>query len=131
MNKEDYVSLEVAKLLNEKRIELPTRYYRIDENINNYETGDLLHKSDIHRYSLNILHAFPAPSLYDVQKLLRDKYYIAVNPYNRVSTNGVSWSYEFNNIKTCKSVLDRNTTFIGFDTYEEALNNGILRALKF
>lgn len=119
MNKEDYVSLEVAKLLEEKGCNLSSDRCYIGGR---FTESDFIEDCDDVYYS--------APTLYEAQKWLREKYHIAVNIYNVLSTNGVAWKWEINNIEKCKSVIDRSESFIGFDTYEEALNAGILEALK-
>lgn len=128
MNKEDYVSLEVAKLLKEKGFDKRCEQ-RFVEKIDGTEregwNDDLCAICEVS----DVIY-YPKPTLYEAQKWLRNNHGIAVNTYNRVSTKGISWSYEFNKIETCKSIIDRNSSFIGFDTYEEALNEGILEALK-
>ena len=123
MNKEDYVSLEVAKLLKEKGY---------DEYADTIFHDNCYYDERYTRYGLDIFGGdyLLIPTLYEVQKWLREKYHIAINIYNVLSTNGVAWKWEINNIEKCKSVIDRSESFIGFDTYEEALNAGILEALK-
>lgn len=130
MKREDYVSLEVAKLLKEKGFdECCGAYYHC--NWDEMTEEECFEVALIHVFrNSNNRYRIGAPTLYEAQKWLRNNHGIAVNTYNRVSTKGISWSYEFNKIETCKSIIDRNSSFIGFDTYEEALNEGILEALK-
>ena len=123
MDKEDYVSLKVAKLLKEKGFNEPvfSQYTK---------HGSVWRCNEPENFNESV-ECFSRPTLYEAQKWLRKKFYIAVNIYNTLSTNGIAWKWEINNIKVCKSIIDRNTSFIGYETFEQALDDGILEALKY
>lgn len=125
MNKEDYVSLEVAKLLKEKGFNWPCEHFYakiydriISTNGGRYSkvTYEYLEKGDI-----------LIPSLWDTYKWLREEHNIIVG----IICNSTSeWYYSisvFNSV-ACTTLMYSD---IPCKTYEEALNNGILKALKF
>lgn len=112
MNKEDYVSLEVAELLEEKGCNLSSDRCYIGGR---FTESDFTEDCDDVYYS--------APTLYEAQKMFRinHRIHICVDCcvfgwtcilYNVVSGEKLSQVYG------CK------------DSYEEALNAGILEALK-
>lgn len=132
MNKEDYVSLEVAKLLAENKIEIPTYYHRISKNINSYKVGDLLHISEVHKNHIVKLYAFPAPTLYEVQKWLRKQGdFVVITP--RYSNKYQIIEYEYRIIQYT-DLIDKNRkgklSPVVYESYEECFNEGILEALK-
>lgn len=123
MKREDYVSLEVAKLLKEKNYDVPTReYYSFDKNKleygvfcveNNKRNGDFC----------------SAPTLYEIAKWLRETHDIAVcvHPY------GYSWDYTLFNLSKINDDYNHVSIIsnVFYKTYEEALNEGIKEALKY
>lgn len=125
MNKEDYVSLEVARLLKEKGFnEYCGAYYHLNwgdmteeecfEVAPNY---DFRNKDNGYRAG--------APTLYEAKKwLIQNNIYVRIDIYGK-------WFWTIKNIKTEKVIC---SLFISYDcafySYEEALNAGILEALK-
>jgi hypothetical protein len=125
MNKEDYVSLEVAKLLKEKGFNWPCEYFysKIYDRIISIIGDDLSRATYEYIGKENIL----IPSLWDTHKCLREEHNIIVG----ITCNSTNeWYYSiivFNSI-TCKTIYVSEKPY---KSYEEALNNGILKALKF
>lgn len=118
MNKEDYVSLEVAKLLKEKGFnEKPISCWAINDDGKTCLTSGTNSSFPHDRYSM--------PSLYEAQKWLREKHSMEVSvAYCR---NRISWYYWIG-LLSCN---DEEVKFgFNFLSYEEALNKGILEALK-
>lgn len=132
MNKEDYVSLEVAKKLKGKGFnELCHCYYCNDEN--------KCYRAPLSKFDYELLsdRDFLMPSLYDAQKWLRNKHklHVDVGMCNNYSTNADGeichvWAvWTFSIYHTTSMIYD--CEHLGeYDTYEEALNAGILEALK-
>ncbi len=126
MNKEDYVSLEVAKLLKEKGF---------DEDCMAFYTRDGLFECNSY-INTNVL-KHPTPTLYEAQKWLRDRHkiHISVGMCSDYSTNAdgdicdewTFWAFSTYYTTTLHHIHD---CFGEYDTYEEALNAGILEALK-
>lgn len=124
MNKEDYVSLEVAKLLKEKGFnELCYTAYDKDGRSFNYKEIRL-------NWNGEYDWAYSRPTLYHAQKWLR----LNKNIHVCVDVNASGWYYVLsksdNGTYVCDS--DENGPNDGgcWDTYEEALDNGIFMALK-
>lgn len=167
MNKEDYVSLQVAKLLKEKGFDWRTnsmfcKVYRIkDEIIEKYpglsdddyyalfkDNGDNLSRENVYDYYIEPVNipgrnlevyfiSHPSlicarPTLYEAQKWIRLSYGIYVYPSVYLSKDNDESciytvdSYKYNN--DCWEAFIINT--IKYETYEEALNAGILEVLK-
>ena len=123
MNKEDYVSLEVAKLLKEKGYCWPCdSFYTLKGLIQFRSIAD----------NFNRLTAYSRPALYEAQKWLRLTHGIHVYPSVYLSKDDdenclyMVESYKYNG--SCWESFELNT--IKYDTYEEALNAGIFEALK-
>lgn len=130
MNKEDYVSLEVAKLLKEKGYkELCTGCYRNNKfmNINSFNDADMF-GGDF----------YSAPTLYEAAKWLRNKYDINI-AVNAVIPMWFDRRPKNNDTLYMPSITQKNVygkiemlmlrNFNDFN-YEEVYNNGILEALK-
>lgn len=123
--KEDYVSLEVAKLLKEKGYDEPCLATIL-------KNGDL-RRHDIEQSSDNLTrigddyYEFLCPTLYEAQKWLRDKHNIdiVVEPEIDEGTDK-KWGYCFGLYTEFPSVA----VSLVYETYEEALNAGILESLK-
>ena len=114
MNKEDYVSLEAAKLLKEKR------YNCICDSL--YTLEGLLRFRSIPD-NFNRLTAYSCPSLYESQKWIRETQKIHIC----VDFNASGWYCRLYDIPYGEFILQTE----GYkDSYEEALNAGILEALK-
>lgn len=121
MNKEDYVSLEVAKLLKEKGYSWPCdSFYTLDGFIQFRTIAD----------NFNRLTAYSRPCLYEAQKWLRVKHNIHIVVDNFASGYGV-FLYKADNGTRLTDLADRGPNEGGcWDSYEEALNAGIFEALK-
>lgn len=133
MNKEDYVSLEVAKLLKEKGYnEYCAAYYHLNwENMTEEECFEVAPNHDFRNKDNG--YRVGAPTLYEAQKWLRNKYNIHIiveTDYNNM------YSLKCSNSQDCEMCieLDRlpkeDSEIYIYKSYEEALNEGILEALK-
>ena len=119
MNKEDYVSFEVAKLLKEKGYD---EECGLAIGVNSREGERYI----THRTNSELPHDICSkPTLYEAQKWLREKHNMEVSvAYCR---NRISWYYWIGLL----SYNDGEVKFgFNFLSYEEALNKGILEALK-
>lgn len=134
MNKEDYVSFEVAKLLKEKGFNIKCSHYwgqDKDQAILDWE-GFKFTKEWLEINNNFYKDVWPAPTLYETQKWIRLSYGIYVYPSvylskdNDESCNYIVDAYKYNNDYWEAFII--NT--IKYETYEEALNAGILEALK-
>lgn len=130
LNKEDYVSLEIAKLLKEKGFDELCGYY--------FHTTGVLHDSCYQKMSNSQLlkNWVSCPSLYQVQKWLREKHNCYVQITYEAYKTRVNYLvqvlfYEPND-DDCWS--NKSTGKYGdnaeFDSFEDALSFGILEALK-
>lgn len=124
MNKEDYVSLECAKLLKEKGYD--------DECELAYETDKepaklVVHCMPNHRLSNT---DYACPTLYEAQKWLRNVHNLCVEIYRNAS--GFYWSICKANYGTFITDYKLKGPNDGgcWDNYEEALNAGIYRACQ-
>ena len=118
MGKEDYVSLEVAKLLKEKGFDKECEYY-ISAN-----TSQVFNKGRLKPFKEEGHEVFLCPTLYEAQKWLRNKKtYISALPtrYNGVTV----WYYFVVNDNDIFYTSSQNT----YPNYETALNEGINYAL--
>lgn len=118
MKKEDYVSLEVAKLLKEKGFDKECEYY-ISAN-----TSQVFNKGRFKPFKEEGHEVFLCPTLYEAQKWLRTSYRILITP-----------TYLFNDKYTYHILrMDAGNIYCHnynqYDSYEEALNEGVLEALK-
>lgn len=129
MNKKDFVTLEVAKLLKEKNF---------NKDYNAYYDKDGLFIFPYRYMEIEYLEdgTFPTYTLYEVQKWLREKYNCYIQVTHEAYKTGINYLvqvlfYEPNN-DDCWS--NESTGVYGdnaeFNTYEDALNFGILEALK-
>lgn len=116
MNTEDYVSLEVAKLLKEKGYCLPCdSFYTLEGFIKFRSIAD----------NFNRLTAYSRPTLYEAQKWLREIHNIDVLPVIREESPKKDYCcYVYKNAKVvrCKVAY-------GEDFYE-CMNEGLFEALK-
>lgn len=123
--KEDYVSLEIAKLLKEKVFDEPCLATRL-------KNGDL-RVYDIEQSADNLTrvgddyYEFLCPTLYEAKKWLRDKHDIDIVVEPEIDENtDKKIGYCFDLYTDFPSVSYSSI----FETYEEALNAGILESLK-
>lgn len=119
MNKEDYVSLEVAKLLKEKGFDEPYFYFYHNSELYTLN-GDIV-CSECDNIHDGII--YPAPTLYEVQKRLREGHNIHII----IGVDDLDWWYQLCSADGIGAITDSHA---GFKCYEEALNEGILKALK-
>lgn len=121
MNKEDFVSLEVAKLLKEKGFDVKSDF-RYIEAVTMRNVKAKKHWTHYEYYR--------CPTLYEAQKWLRDRC-ITVIALPFIKGNSKKWYHV--KVKDTLSdlsliLVDRKSNY--YNTYEEALNAGILEALK-
>lgn len=129
MNKEDYVSLEVAKLLKEKgfpQIHEVGVICRLENKVNPYyrRTREIT-QSDIENGWCIFNETYP--TLYEAAKWLRNKHNIDILIDVVVdSKKDKRIGYTFGIYTNLPSVCYSDE----YETYEQALNAGILEALK-
>lgn len=137
MNKEDYVSLEVAKLLKEKGFdECCGAYYHC--NWDEMTEEECFEVAPIHVFrNSNNRYRIGAPTLYEAAKWLREEHqiHISVGMCSDYSTNADGeicdeWAFWTFSTYYTTSLNHIHDCFGEYDTYEEALNEGILEALK-
>ena len=132
MEKEDYVSLEVAKLLKEKGY--PQEYNvgtlcRLQNKANQYyEKTRAIAQSDIDNAWCVFNETYP--TLYETQKWIRTNHNIHIE----IGNCGSGYYWSLNKANSGRFVCDYLWNGLNdggcWDTYEEALNAGILEALK-
>lgn len=133
MNKEDHVSFEVAELLKGKGYNAPCLAYYMGRKLiyvtSSFRGSDLeaLYEESYSQVYGNI----PAPTLYEADKWIWQNHKLLVNAFLK-SPFGQPYEFMFY-IQDAKNTLDDYGIKVSdksFDTYEEALNTGILEALK-
>ena len=135
MNAEDYVSYEVAKLLKEKGYNHYEKQHYFTEDIHVGDGTTIKGKSLTEMFHLwddfNDFKIY-APSLWDAAKWLREEHQVDV--ISRLEFDDEDYGYGKDicigygfDIYKDKELVDFS---IGFDTYEQALNEGISRALN-
>lgn len=122
MNKEDYVSMEVAKLLKEKGYDEDCNIL-VAEEYWSFNKGKLTCVDKDRDF-------YPFPTLYEAQKWLRNNQNIHIVIDNYAC--GYAWFlYKADNGTRISEYAEDGPNDGGcWDTYEEALNAGILEALK-
>lgn len=131
MNKEDYVSLEVAKLLKEKGFnEYCGAYYHLNlENMTEEECFEVAPNKDFKNKDNG--YRVGAPTLYEAQKWIwqsRKSLVIAFLDEPFVEPYQFLWGIQDvnNGIDNYGNIISKEN----YNTYQEALNAGILEALK-
>lgn len=125
MNKEDYVSFEVAKLLKEKGFNEPCfSQYTKTGSIWNCQAPENFNESE---------GCYSRPSLYEAQKWLRKQgVFIVITP--RYTDKYQIIEYEYRIIQYT-DLIDKNRKgklcYVVYESFEECLNEGILESLKF
>lgn len=136
MNKEDYVSLEVAKILEKKGFNEPcdSRHIVYDDGrykFERYRTFDIQKDIGIAKIKDGCFYdSYLAPTLYEAQKWIRTNHNIHIEIGNCGS--GYYWSLNKANSGRfiCDYVWNGPNDGGCWDTYEETLSAGILEALK-
>lgn len=129
MNKEDYVSLEVAKLLKEKGYDecCEHKYIKEKEDTKREEWDDDLCAV----CTVYDTVSYPKPTLYEAQKWLWKEKQLLVTSF---LDEPFAEPYQFLwSIQDAKNEIDNYGNVISkckYDSYEEALNAGLLEALK-
>lgn len=127
MNEEDFVTLEVAKLLKNKGFNefCDAGYFIADSEIAPLFFGTFRNKGEG-----SVSGHIAAPTLYDAQKWLRDKHNIHITIGN--SASGYWW--ELSKADNGTTIYDYNYSGPNdggkWDTYEEALDAAIYKSLK-
>lgn len=117
MNKEDYVSLEVAKMLKDKGFDEPCNYFYREGGSCDGSPWSVDYNKDLGRYS--------KPTLYEAQKWLRSKCIcVDVSVYSKFVWGYTIYTFDENNC------INGNYNEEEYKSYEEALNEGILESLK-
>lgn len=140
MNTEDYVSLEVAKLLKEKGFREPCNaiYYVNRSGNSSLQIMFCLNEFEyLSKHNDGFQYEYLAPSLYEAQKWLRNKHqlHISVGMCSDYSTNADGercdeWNFWSFSTYYTTSLYHIHDYVEEYDSYEEALNAGILEALK-
>lgn len=124
MNKEDYVSFEVAKLLKKKCFIYYTLYYY--EKNGSIGMMTLAAQSQMRKHGY-MKDTYPRPTLYEAQKWLIKEH----NLFVFISNNEYGFYWGLNRADDGQHVpINGIQETGGHNTYEEALNEGILEALK-
>lgn len=130
MNKEDYVSLQVAKLLKEKGFKQKCEKYIVedrDKSWQEWDDGLMCYKTFYDTIE------YPKPTIYQAAKWLREKHNIHI----RISTN-YKGMYSYGCFEDFDDEFDMELKTLDltekeiykYNSYEEALNAGILEALE-
>lgn len=118
MNTEDYVSLEVAKLLKEKGYCLPCdSFYTLEGFIKFRSIAD----------NFNRLTAYSRPTLYEAQKWLRSVKGLHVEV---IYMSEDYWLYEILTIQNHNLIGLSDRKNVKYNSYEEALSAGVFEALN-
>lgn len=135
MKEKDYVTHDVALVLKEKGYNISGKsYYRADSK-RVFESKWFIHNDKTYGSYVECV----APTLYEAQQWLREECNLSVEPYTNAS--GYCWQIcKAHKDCTCGTWVDDYTKHYddkrmndggSYDTYEEALNEGIREALKF
>lgn len=124
MNKEDYVSMDVAKLLKEKGFDEPCLATRLKNG--NLIVYDIEQSADNLTRIGDDYYEFLCPTLYGAQKWLRKKSLVVEVGY----MYGDYYIYDILKIPTHDLIGLNDRKPIKYCSYEEALNDGIKEALK-
>lgn len=144
MKKEDYVSLEVAKILEKKGYKEPGNATYTVSREGRYEfcryiTDDIKRRFGLPKMKDGCKYdTYLAPTLYEAQKWLRENYqlHIDIGICGDYSTDADGnkvdeWSFWTFSIYYITNINNHIFDCKGeYDSYEEALNSGILEALK-
>lgn len=133
MNKEDYASLEVAKLLEEKGFNEPcdSRHIVYEDGkykFERYKTFDIQKDIGIVKTKDGCFYdSYLAPTLYDAQKWLREK---GIHIQPEFMFDGELWGCRILDMTEESAFGQCEGIKNPCKSYEEALNEGFLEALK-
>lgn len=129
MTKEDYVSLDVAKKLKEKGFnECCGAYYHLNwDDMTEEECFEIASEQNFK--NSNNVYRVGAPTLHDAQKWLRTSKKIHVNADYEVYRE--KWFFSLCLINPDKFNQFEDMSESNYNSYEEALNAGILEALNY
>lgn len=119
VGKEDYVSLEMAKLLKDKGFNVPCLYQYTDK-------GTVWRCFDPENFNASET-CYSCPTLYEVQKWVRDTICIHIEI---VYMYGNYWIYDLLTIPTHDLIGLTDRDNVKYESYEEALSAGILEVLE-
>lgn len=119
VGKEDYVSLEMAKLLKEKGFDVPCCSQYTDKGT----VWRYFHPENFNAYK----DYYSCPTLYEAQKWIRDTMYIHIEI---VYMYGNYWIYDLLTIPTHDLIGLTDKDNVKYESYEEALSAGILEVLE-
>lgn len=76
--------------------------------------------------------SWPAPQLSDVRRFLREEhcFHISIQPYMISGINGTELKYKYDLVRQVRSSLVYYTTESDFESYEDAMNQGLFKSLK-
>lgn len=121
---EDIITLKTAKLAMEKGFKKFNAQYNYSEE-NNYNLClNVYTKEDLLNYKI-----YPAPTQALLQKWLRNEKKLSVNIFLVFNSVKKIWSYEIESLNTDLFIENKNISEIDENTYEEALEDGLQRAL--
>lgn len=127
MNKEDYVSLKVAKLLEEKGFnEVCDAGYLIADK----EVCPFLFETCQNKGECYVSGFIAAPSLYEALKWLREKYSIHIVAIPTRIDRNLKWYYRISRYLYDKIIFTELSSPKYYDSNEEALDTGLLEMLK-
>lgn len=126
--KEELVTLETAKLLKEKGFkEDVSVFYELVCEEGSYEY-ELFESYDAQNYNASV-YSFSAPTQYIAQKWLREIKKLHITIYN--SASGYTYDISKADMGTILYCFHEGPNDAGnWDTYEEAMEAGILKCLK-
>lgn len=119
VGEEDYVSLEMAKLLKDKGFNVPCLYQYTDK-------GTVWRCFDPENFNASET-CYSCPTLYEVQKWLRDTICIHIEIGYMY---GNYWIYDLLTIPTHDLIGLTDRDNVKYESYEEALSAGILEVLE-
>lgn len=130
MNCEDFASLKLSKLLSDKNIVFDTDYCRIDNDSGIYKKYDLI---PINQGRMLDAYAYLSPTLYDIQKWLRNTVGIYVYPSVYISKDNdeqdkyMAEAYSHRNNKWLWYTFKN---WDKYETYEQALDSSMCEIIE-
>lgn len=130
MNKQDYVSLEVAKLLKEKYFDKRCEQ-RFVEKVSGTEREEWNNDLCAVCTVFDVI-CYPKPTLYEAQKWLRENgIYIEIAPHYSRKYQVVEYEYKITDYFDLLEKQNKGKKSKEYyEEYEQCLNNAIFEALK-